>query len=407
MKAIDITDKAMCTGCRACEMLCPAGAIRMIEDEEGFRFPQVNGDLCIDCGLCTRRCPQLNTLPESDRLPSPEVFAAYAKDGDTVMSSSSGGLFTVLAEQVLKEGGVVFGAAYMENFEVCHVCVNRSEDLEKLRRSKYVASDPGDTFRQVKQFLTEGRKVLYVGSPCQIAGLKAFLNQNDDNLITIDLICHGTPSFKIFHKYLGWLSHKLGDDIEKVIFRSKQFKIGHTAVIKTKRGKVYKCNYGNDPYYFAFHSAQINRESCYQCRYANPQRIGDLTLGDYWGIETAHPEFASPKGVSLVLINTTKGSRAFHQTEEKLCFMSSTLEKAAKHNGNLNSPTTRSPARDRCYAGIDILDDTEFVRRNLGIPITKKIKAQIKASVPYAVKAKVKQLMAKDDENEAGPGCST
>lgn len=406
MKAIDITDKAMCTGCRACEMLCPAGAIRMIEDEEGFRFPQVNGDLCIDCGLCTRRCPQLNTLPESDRLPSPEVFAAYAKDGDTVMSSSSGGLFTVLAEQVLKEGGVVFGAAYIENFEVCHVCVSRREDLEKLRRSKYVASDPGDTFRQVKELLSEGRRVLYTGCPCQIAGLRAYLNKNYDNLLTADIICHGTPSQKLFNKYLGWLKNKMGGEIQELNFRSKKKGWKLTLYASSCRHKKYM-DWGTDPYYRSFHAGETYRECCYQCRYANPRRIGDLTLGDYWGIETAHPEFASPKGVSLVLINTTKGSRAFHQTEEKLCFMSSTLEKAAKHNGNLNSPTTRSPARDRCYAGIDILDDTEFVRRNLGIPITKKIKAQIKASVPYAVKAKVKQLMAKDDENEAGPGCST
>ena len=194
----------------------------MIEDEEGFRFPQVNGDLCIDCGLCTRRCPQLNTLPESDRLPSPEVFAAYAKDGDTVMSSSSGGLFTVLAEQVLKEGGVVFGAAYMENFEVCHVCVSRREDLEKLRRSKYVASDPGDTFRQVKELLSEGRRVLYTGCPCQIAGLRAYLNKDYDNLLTADIICHGTPSQKLFNKYLGWLKNKMGGEIQELNFRSKK-----------------------------------------------------------------------------------------------------------------------------------------------------------------------------------------
>lgn len=393
MKAIDITDKTMCTGCRTCEMLCPAGAIRMIEDEEGFRFPQVNGDLCIDCGLCTRHCPQLNTLPESDRLPSPEVFAAYAKDGDIVMSSSSGGLFTVLAEQVLKEDGVVFGAAYMENFEVCHVCVSKSEDLEKLRRSKYVASDPRDTFKQVKQLLSEERKVLYTGCPCQIAGLRAYLNKSYDNLLTIDLVCHGTPSQKIFNKYLGWLTNRLKGDIESINFRSKNHISGHSAMIKTKEGRVYTCNYGNDPYYSAFHSGSINRECCYVCHYSKTHRVGDITLGDYWGIEIMHPSFFSRNGVSLVILNTLIGKIEFQKIIDKIEFISLEMEKATKYNKNLYRSNTRPEDRNIKYKNINNLNDYEFTCQNLHIPIKTRIKNQIKTIMPKSVKSFIKKLL--------------
>lgn len=390
---INITDKTQCTGCRACEQLCPVGAISMQEDTEGFIFPSVNAEQCIKCGKCTRQCHMIN-MPVKTPVENEQFYACKSLDENTVMQSSSGGMFSVLAEHIIEKGGAVFGAAFGENFKVEHFCADNVSDLQKLRGSKYVASDTLDTFTQAKNLLDSGKYVLYSGSPCHIAGLRAFLNKDYDKLLTVDIICHGTPSYKIFSKYLGWLRNKMDGEIDSIYFRTKKKGWKHNLLVKSKN-KTYLRNYGTDPYYNAFHKGYICRESCYKCPYADSDRVGDITLGDFWGIELAHPEFVSPNGVSVVSVNTEKGRECFAAVKNQIAYIQSDFEKAAKRNGNLTQPTVRREKRDRIFLNIDTLDDVSFVKTNLSIPFSHKVKSTIKAAIPYSLKNKLKQKLLK------------
>lgn len=390
---VNITDKTQCTGCRACEQLCPVKAISMQEDVEGFIFPSVDFEKCIDCGKCSRQCHMIN-MPAKAPVESEQFYACKALDESTVMQSSSGGMFSVLAEEIIKKGGAVFGAAFGKDFRVEHICADKLSDLQRLRGSKYVASDTLDTFSQAKKLLDSGSYVLYSGSPCHIAGLKAFLNKEYDRLLTVDIICHGTPSYKIFSKYLGWLRHKMGGEIDSIDFRSKKKGWKLSLLVKSNR-KTRFSDYGTDPYYKAFHNGDIYRESCYKCPYADSSRIGDITLGDYWGIELAHPDFVSPNGVSLVAVNTEKGQKFFDSVKDKIDYTLSDFEKAVRRNGNLAHPTERKEKRSRIFLNIDTLDDVSFVKSNLHIPFSEKLKTSIKAAVPYSLKNKLKQKLLK------------
>ena len=200
--SINIEDKSKCCGCRACEQICPIEIIHMEEDTEGFIYPQV-GDKCIECKLCEKVCPLLNDNKKLSEEFVPKVYAAHIKDEEILVNSSSGGIFTALAEAVLRQQGMVFGAAYNEEMNVEHICINKIDDLHKLRGSKYVQSNTLATYGQVKQILGKERYVLYVGTPCQIAGLKRYLGKVYERLITVDLVCHGTPSPKIFREYIA------------------------------------------------------------------------------------------------------------------------------------------------------------------------------------------------------------
>lgn len=390
---INITDKTQCTGCRACEQLCPVGAISMQEDTEGFIFPSVNAEQCIKCGKCTRQCHMIN-MPIKTPVENEQFYACKSLDENIVMQSSSGGMFSVFAEHIIEKGGAVFGAAFGENFKVEHFCADNVSDLQKLRGSKYVASDTLDTFTQAKNLLDSGKYVLYSGSPCHIAGLRAFLNKDYDKLLTVDIICHGTPSYKIFSKYLGWLRNKMDGEIDSIDFRSKKKGWKLSLLVKSK-DKTRFSDYGTDPYYKAFHNGDIYRESCYKCPYADSSRIGDITLGDFWGIELAHPEFVSPNGVSVVSVNTEKGRECFAAVKNQIAYIQSDFEKAAKRNGNLTQPTVRREKRDRIFLNIDALDDVSFVKTNLSIPFSHKVKSTIKAAIPYSLKNKLKQKLLK------------
>lgn len=196
-RVYDNKPQSLCYGCKACEQVCPCKAIEMRDDSEGFRYPKINTDLCVDCGMCQKSCPTQDLNIEKFLHKTPErVDAAWNKNLDERLKSTSGGLFYLLAERWIREGGVVFGAGYDGHLKVEHRSVETIEDLKALRGSKYVQSDVGNTFALAKEFLKQGRKVLYSGTPCQIAGLKSFLGKDPDNLQTIDLVCHGTPSPK-------------------------------------------------------------------------------------------------------------------------------------------------------------------------------------------------------------------
>lgn len=378
-----------CTGCRACEQICPKSAISMVANNEGFLESSINYSRCIDCGLCRLVCPQ-NKAPE---LNTPlKVYAVRDIDDKEIRKSASGGAFVVAARNILSKGGIVVGAAYNNDMSVSHIIVNSLDDLQKLQSSKYVQSDTYHTFKKVREGLKKGTLVLYSGTPCQIAGLKGFLRKEYDNLYTMDLICHGVASPKLFSKYLSWLSHKLKCEIIDYNFRDKSIAWGLEYMIKVKHKSKAKARPSSlDPYYYHFLKGDTYRECCYCCKYSQRDRIGDITIGDYWGIEKEHPDFYSSKGVSCLLVNSKKGMRLWNMISKDFAFIESSFEKSAKANHNLKSPTLRPSIRDRIYNHIDEISVDEYFSTQLAVPFN--LKARVKTILPKWFKIFIKRYL--------------
>ena len=372
-----MVDVANCTGCQACSLICPTGCIRMEVDHEGFRFPKIDKAECIDCKLCVLRCP--DNSPQFRENSVQRVIGARLKDRELLLKSASGGVFAGIARHVLQTpGSAVFGCAFDKDLDkdldkdsdkdlvARHVCVTDAKDIEPLQSSKYVESDVGDTYTQTKQLLEQEKTVLYSGTPCQIAGLYAFLGRDYDNLFTMDLICHGVPSPLLFKRYVTWLGKKHGGKVIDYSFRSKD-KRGWgkccKVVVKTKsKTKRLYPNLKLDPYYSQFLAAGTYRESCYVCKYSASSRVGDITIGDFWGVELAHPGFHSKDGVSVILVNSQKGGDLLNTALINYEIIESTFDNAAIYQGNLSKPTKRPEVRDTALQDIHN-DDVSFLEK--------------------------------------------
>lgn len=377
-----------CTGCRACEQLCPKRCISMKSNKEGFLVAEIDENVCIHCGLCQKRCPQ-NQLSEKHR--PIKALAVRYKDNESLKNSASGGAFIAMAHRFVKQGGTVFGAAYLEDWKVGHVAVHDGADLYRLQGSKYVQCDTQHTYSEVKALLEDGKQVLYSGTPCQIGGLRAFLRKDYGNLLTIDLICHGVASPKLFQKYIEWLGKETGGKILYYNFRDKAggWGLGYRAKTKTKT-KTKTANL--DPYYYHFLKGDTYRECCYRCNYCTQERIGDITVGDYWGIEREHPKFYSTKGVSVVLLNTDKALSLLERVKDVFYIQESTFEKAAKKNHNLLSPTPRPQVRNSIYAHMEDMDTGTYFGTVLKTP--NRLADRVKGSLPMRVKLIFKTIMS-------------
>lgn len=337
---LNIKDKSRCCGCAACVQRCPKRCISLREDEEGFLYPEADKAVCIDCGLCEKVCPVINNK-ELPHLPM-ETLAAKNLDEDVRRASSSGGVFTLLAECVIGRGGVVFGARFDEKWEVAHGYAVTMEGVAVFRGSKYLQSRMGESYKQAERFLKQGREVLFCGTPCQIAGLRNFLRKDYDNLLLVDFICHGVPSPGVFRQYLeeekrhfarkgGKFSFALsskpslaerdslaGEEVrvEAVSFRDKRlgwkkysFALSlskATAAGEKNTVSLSKC-FQEDPFMGAFLQNLILRPSCYACPAKGGRSGSDITLGDFWGIERVLPDFDDDRGASLVMAQTEKG----------------------------------------------------------------------------------------------------
>lgn len=388
---IDLLNKHYkCTGCRMCAQICPLNAIDMKENEEGFLEPIINKEKCIKCGLCFKRCPQLNEIKIGEKVNSPKAFAVKNKNLEEQKKSSSGGIFSVLAKYVLENNGVVYGASFDEKFKLEHIRIDKKEDLYKLRGSKYLQSNTKNTFELAKKDLNNGVKVLYVGTPCQIAGLKNYLGKDYEDLLLVDLVCHGVPSQKLFDKYLTWLKEKNNSSIIEYEFRNKEKNSwGLNLKVKFESGKERYIPANLDPYYKAFLNGSTYRECCYNCKYAKTERVGDITIADYWGIEKEHPKFYDKNGVSAVIINTNAGFRIFESIKSKIQYINTDIEKVKVKNKNLQGPTTRNNVRDEAYKDIDIKKFKKYSKQNL--KFKKDIRDIIKNLIPKAVKNKIKE----------------
>ena len=354
---IDIKEKHNCCGCSACVQICPKQCISMSADNEGFLYPQVNSSICIDCGLCEKVCPVINQNEPKEPL---AVYAAKNTNEEIRLKSSSGGVFTLLAEQVIAEGGVVFGARFNKSWEVIHDYTETVEGLEAFRGSKYVQSVIGDNFIKVKQLLADGRKVLFSGTPCQIAGLKKFLRKDYENLLTVEVVCHGVPSPMVWRDYLDYkrakraagkntVSSSLNElpVITGISFRDKTngwkkygFKICYAASKAAENSVSKSANIANreitpfneDLFMKGFLKNIYLRPSCYYCAARQGKSGADISIADYWGIQSIHPEIDDDKGVSAILINTESGLEYFNNIKSKVECLQSNYNVIIRYN---------------------------------------------------------------------------
>ncbi len=354
MKTV-IPDMQKCCGCGACEQGCRFNSIKMIADKEGFLYPEIDEDMCKNCGKCARICPVNKMVAKN--TPG-EVYAAINLNDSILSDSSSGGVFTAISESVLESGGVVVGCVFDENFHAKQVFAESKKQLSSMRGSKYVQSNTEETYKKTKELLESGKLVLYTGTPCQIAGLKAFLTKNYENLLTADFVCHGVPSPELFIYHVTWLEKRVNKGkLTYFRFRTKNDPEHRNLYYfnyqfeKTKH--VFCGSAALDPYYSAFLNAKTYRESCYQCKYASSKRVSDFTFADYWEAEKFHPELKDICGISVLLLNTSTAIEWRHRIERKMKLTSSKLNWIKAVNHNLSNPANRPEARDEIYSYIN------------------------------------------------------
>ena len=342
-----IADRKHCTGCGACADACPLSCISMELSEEGFLFPSVDESRCVGCDVCGKVCHVLD--PPEKRTPE-KAFAAWSMDDSVRKSSSSGGVYSVLGEYVLGKGGVISGCRFDCDMVLKHELCDQPGGTVRFRGSKYVQCYTDGIYPKIKELLANGRTVLFVATPCQVAGLLTYLGHPYETLITCDLVCHGIPSQKIFRSYLE--RHHLSPDLERSVIAFRDLKgWGDFYIRISEQGDVKWCSDdANNEFIRAFLSGYDYNEACYACPYACMERTGDLTLADFWGLGKNIPFNGDPsKGCSLILVNTEKGRNLLHSVKDKLFLEERTLEEARTGNGQLRNPAQRQPMRDTFY----------------------------------------------------------
>jgi coenzyme F420-reducing hydrogenase beta subunit len=348
-----LATKKLCSGCSACYAVChPLSAISMKEDDEGFKFPVIDELKCRKCGKCEAVCPVLHPKPPREPL---GVYAAINKDETIRKQSSSGGMFSLFAQQVIDEGGIVYGAGWGSDWRVIHKAVTEKKDLEDLRGSKYVQSDLGDVFNQIKQQLQDGRKILFSGCPCQVAGLRSYLYETlsrFDNLVCVDLICHGVPSPLAFKAYKDDVETQNGA-IDKIDFRDKTFGWRRYSIrFSFFGGKKNVSSVDSDLFLKGFLADIYLRKSCYWCSFRELRSGSDITIADYWNGEQRFPKFNDNKGISCVILNTIKGGQLLAKSSNKAILESSDYGHAKDGNPSLLFSVKQRYSRELFFANM-------------------------------------------------------
>lgn len=344
-----------CSGCGNCEKVCPKHAIKMEENEEGFLYPCLDSLLCIDCNVCEKVCPIINSprvlFSQKDQL----VYAGYSINKDNRCTSSSGGIFSTIADYIIENNGFVIGAAFDEYFYLSHICINKKSELIKLKGSKYFQSELNDIFTDIEILLKKDKLVYFCGTPCQVSALKLYLKNDYKNLITTDLICHGVPSKNYFNKYKEYLEKKYNAKLEAFYFRDyKKWGERERFILIKKNKKIVR----NQPDYCSsflkgFLSGGLFRDICYDCCYAKGARCGDISIGDFWGIQNIS-KINYEKGCSAILVNSEKGYNLFNNIKNRLIFEKRTFNEVSKRNSNLLYPTKKPDIRNVIYNEMEI-----------------------------------------------------
>ena len=385
----NISVNNLCCGCSACEQICPKKAVTMQPDDEGFLYPRIEDALCIDCGLCTNVCPELHYIDTLN--PTGKAFAMQANDFELLERSSSGGIFSVIARHVLLQ---VVGAELTTDLKVQHVLIERLEDLHKLQGSKYVQSDTNNIFKQVKIKLKEGKKVFFTGTPCQVSALKLFLHKPYDNLITSDLVCHGTPSPLMFKQLIDYLEQKYKGKVIAYQFRSKKMTgwsrvSACTMLINGKQKHIYYDEMMR-AFFQAFLDGHVLRMDCYRCPFTKKERTGDLTMADFWSLNRTNPSFRRQhRGVSMILTNTDKAKEILEECSKEFYKESSDMGLIVSGlNYQLKRPTTLTDDRIGIFDFMSNQSDG-FIRKY----ITKGVFADKRLFYITAIKEQIKKLV--------------
>lgn len=392
-------DKKDCCNCNACTQICPKDAISSHIDKNGFVYPRIDHAKCIECGLCQKVCAYQHIKEVNTSF---SVYAAVSNNKTQTLKSASGGIFAALATYVLERGGVVYGVSMTRTdgkFIIQHIGITAIDELPRLQGSKYVQSKIGNVYKDIGTNLKAGKTVLFSGTPCQCAGLKGFLMGKEfPNLYIVDVICHGVPSQKMFNDYINYQFSEL-KDITNFSFRDKSK--GWELAGRVDYDNGTKCKFvpaGTSSYYSLFLSGQIYRVNCYSCKYACIHRPGDLTIGDYWGIQHEHPEllksrqFKLKEGISCIIVNTLHGERFLKLVSDYIKIAPSTYDKVARRNGQLLYPTRKNNSRDQIFSlykggGYHLID--QFYRRSYR---TQRLVHSIFSNLPYWMKGLLRNL---------------
>ena len=389
---IEIGNKQNCCGCAVCTQACPKHCITMVEDAEGFLYPDVELEKCVDCNMCQRVCPMLNKTDED--APYTKAYAAYNLDEKERLQSSSGGVFSLLAKQVLREGGVVYGAAMSEDCtSACHIKAESPDDLVALRGSKYIQSSTEGVYQQIKNELDNKRKVLFSGTPCQIAGLKSLLRTDYENLLCVGVICHGVPSSKIWRKYLRYRENRAGASARRTFFRHKYYGWKMFAVLfEFSNSTAYKQILYKDLFMQMFLQNICLRPSCYSCHFKGLHELADISLADFWGAENVCPELDDDKGLSLVLVHTPKGNELFQEIKGTMISKEVDFQQAALQNPAIFESCTEPINRDSFMNDMDTL-----TIKQLGAKYLKKksIVLRIRIWISVNIKKRLQKALRK------------
>lgn len=352
---IEITDKTRCCGCHACYNICPQECITMQSDDEGFRYPVIDREECTECDLCDMVCPIMCSNKVDNQ---PIAYACINRDNNIRQQSSSGGVFSLIAENILGNKGIVFGAGFDADFNVEHSWVDDIDDLSRFRGSKYVQSNIGDTYKEVRGFLGQGRQVLFTGTPCQVAGLKSYLGKDYESLICADIICHGVPSPRVWQRYKEQLEEIHHAKAERIAFRRKNYgwKL-YSVSFSFDNETEYSKPLTEDVFMQGFLKNLYLRPSCYACSFKTLNRLSDITLADFWGIQNVLPDLDDDKGTSLVLVHSQKGAAMLADLADKMICEKVDLNTAVVYNSAAVKSVAMNPKREAFFAELDKSED--------------------------------------------------
>ncbi len=372
---INIINKVDCCGCNACGDICGKHAISFVTDNEGFWYPQVNKDLCVDCGLCDKVCPILHKANHVERYAEPTVFAAYTKDEAIRLDSTSGGIHARLALQMYEKRAYVGGAVYNPDHTVSQIVDDNPARLPEIRSSKYLQSNAESVYKEIRSLLLKGKNVFFCGCPCQIHALYNFLGKEYENLVTCDFICRGVNSPKVFLKYMEMLERQYGGKATEIKFKNKKWGWHNFSMrVNFENGKEYCKDRYHDLFFIGYLQANlITRPSCYQCHFKGFPQKADISLADFWGIEKIDKTMDQDKGTSLVMINSDKGRALFDSIMEGIEWRQLTMNDARAGNPAMDaSLKSVSPHRDAFFEDLDIMPFENVASKYFPLPSLKK-----------------------------------